>query len=333
MMRRFLAGGAMVSVLLVAAVPDTHAEGEGATVLKIATLAPRKSLWGSVFEAWATAVASESNNRMQLSFDFATGIDEKDMFNNMQNLQTDGAAMTARGLSFIHPGPLVLQAGNIDSWDKVDNIRTALMARFATSFAEKNFSLVGSGDVGRAYVMSVGAPVRTPGDLAKRKTFYFDGDPIGKAFLGVVGAQNPLSLTVPAVYPALGTSTDVVISPALAAEQLQWSGKVNAINTRSTSFGVGGLVFFIGTGSKFAGLPEDLKEILRKTGDNTGKILTKKVRDQDKAAYERLTKKLEVYTPNDDESKQWADKAAETRNQVCGKVIPKDICDAAATAH
>jgi TRAP-type C4-dicarboxylate transport system substrate-binding protein len=312
----------------------TPCDGGPGTCIKIGTLAPKQSLWGTVFQAWARAVLDESGKQLELQI-FYNGQqgDEPGMIAKMRNNQLDGAAVTARGLATIWPHILAFQLPGVfvaddpnTMWAKVDGARNAHMPYVHTQFESKGFRIVGVGDVGIAHIMSKREPVRVPADLKAHKAFYITGDQTGLTMLRVAGVSgNPLE--VPLILPNLKNNTiDMIVAPALAAEQFQWTPEMEHINTMHMGVGVGGLVFKVGPDSKFAALSDAHKEILKKTGKNAGDLLTARVRAADNAAFERAKGKLAVFNPTPDQKAEWAKFFASVHSQVCGSALDAEFC-------
>ena len=335
-MRRVIVGGVVLGFVMMGLAPSTLAEDKpDAIVLTIATLAPKDSLWGKIFHSWSKVVAKETNDKLKLSFKFnGQEGDEPACKGKMEAGQIDGAAMTARGLASIHPPMLALQMpGLFEKWEDLDAGRAKVKAKFEEDVKNKGFRLVGYGDVGISRIMSIGEPIRSPKSMAGKKTFYTTGDPIGKEFFATVGAQAA-PLEVPVVLTQIGGSVNVVLAPALAAEQLQWASKLEFLTKMPGAFGVGGLVFYGGKAdddargvkAKLPTLPADLKAVLERTGKNTGDILTSEVRAADNAAYKRLQDTMKTYEPNNDELNEWAAVAKTTRQKLCGPVFDNELC-------
>jgi len=108
----------------------------------------------------------------------------------------------------------------------------------------------------------------------------------------VVGA-TPVLLNVSEVLPNLKTGAiDVINSPALAVEALQWSGHVTHVSKEITGPGIGALIM---NNSKLEDLPGDLRTIMKDTGAIAAKALTEKIKAEDTAAYDRMSKKMTVF--------------------------------------
>ena len=143
------------------------------------------------------------------------------------------------------------------------------------------------------------------------------GDAISSTFLQKVGIAAPKSLSVPAILPSISNrekgAIDVITTPAIAAEQLQWAPQVTHVVDMPVGFGIGGLVM---NKDIFNGLPEEAKAVLQKTGKNAGELLTGRIRGIDKEAWARALKDKKVITPTDAEKAQWQAKFKETRDKL-----------------
>src|SRR5262249_8124055 len=205
---------------------------QAADVIKIGTLAPAASPWGQVFKIWAEAVNKRTSGSVELQF-FWNGQqgDEGAMVGKMKDGQLDGAAVTAVGLSKIHKPILALQTpGLFTTWAKLDAARDAMKGDFEKGVKDGGFTLLGWGDVGAAHVMSKGFAVKTPDDFKGKKPYMWRDDVVQPILFQIVGGVTPVPLNIPEVLPNLNTGAiDIVIAPALAAEQLQWTSKLDTI--------------------------------------------------------------------------------------------------------
>lgn len=287
--------------------------------VKLGTIAPADSAWGKVFKAWSKAVDEESKGALKLTWYFnGTQGDEIAMVGKMRSKQIDGGAFTATGLSQIYPHIIALQMpGLFPNWAKLDTVREKTRGRFERAFADQGFTILGTGDVGIAHLMSRGKAVRTPDDLKSMHPFYLSGDAIGQKFLETVGVPSPKALSVPAILPALSSrsegSVDVINTPAIAAEQLQWAAHVDHINTMASGIGIGALVM---NKERFDSLPADAKAVMERTGKNTGKLLTERIRGIDDAAFNRLKASKTVVDLNDAEKAAWNAVFVKVRNAL-----------------
>ncbi len=309
-------------VVLIAFVAATfgvvHTASAGEEI-KLGTLAPADSAWGKVFKAWSKAVEEESSGGLKLTWYFnGTQGDEAAMVGKVRSKQIDGGAFTATGLSSIYPHIIAMQMpGLFPTWAKLDSVREKTKSRFEKEFSAQGFTILGTGDVGIAHIMSRGGAVRTPDDLKKFHPFYITGDHIGQKLLETVGVSSPKSMGVTAILPAISSRTDgsvdVINSPAIAAEQLQWSAHVDNVNTMASGIGIGALVM---NKERLDGLPADVKAILERTGKNSGELLTKRIRGVDEKAFNRMKETKTVIDPTETEKAAWQEVFKKVRNSL-----------------
>jgi TRAP-type C4-dicarboxylate transport system substrate-binding protein len=124
-----------------------------------------------------------------------------------------------------------------------------------------------------------------------------------------------------------------MLIPSLAGEQLQLAQMMTKICTSEVGYGIGSLVF---SAPKFNGLPADVQQALKETGEITGKALTARIRAADKAAYERLAvgnpkanpavpPRLQPYNLTDAEKAQWEKLFADARAKLRGGTFNADL--------
>ena len=173
-----------------------------------------------------------------------------------------------------------------------------------------------------------------PDDLKSMHPFYLSGDAIGQKFLETVGVPSPKALAVPAILPALSSRTegsvDCINTPAIAAEQLQWAAHVDHINTMASGIGIGALVM---NKERYDGLPADAKAVMERTGKNTGKLLTERIRGIDQKAFERLKGSKTVVELKDNEKAAWNEVFKKVRNALKAEgKVKADIFDEVSAA-
>jgi TRAP-type C4-dicarboxylate transport system substrate-binding protein len=283
----------------------TGGDAEAAEVIKIGTLAPGASPWGQVFKVWAEAVSKKSGGALELQF-FYNGQqgDEGAMVGKMKAGQLDGAAVTAVGLSKIYKPILALQIpGLFNSWAKLDAARDALRGDFEKGASDAGFSILGWGDVGAVHLMSKGFPVKGPDDMKGKKPYMWRDDDSQPALYQIIGGITPVPLNIPEVLPNLNTGAiNIVVGPALAAEQLQWASKLDHITEDVSALAIGALVM---SSKRLDALPADQKQIIVDTGRIASAALTKRIRAEDDAAFARMKGKMTVVTLSGDDRNKW----------------------------
>ncbi|HVY45790.1 MAG TPA: TRAP transporter substrate-binding protein DctP [Minicystis sp.] len=314
--------GALAALAAVALAPR-GADAE--EVLKIGTLAPAASPWGQVFKVWAQAVSKKSDGNLELQF-FYNGQqgDEGAMVAKIRSGQLDGAAVTAVGLSKIYKPIGALQMpGLFSSWGKLDSARNALKSQFEKGCEDAGYDLLGWGDVGAVHVMSKGVEIHAPDDLRGKKPYMWREDVIAPVLYQVIGGVTPVPLNVPEVLPNLNTgAVNVVTAPSLAAEQLQWSSRLDTIVTDTEAMAVGALVF---SSKRVEDLPSDLQEVLTETGKIAAQGLTTRIRNEDAAAFGRLKGKMNVVTLSGDDKSKWDSVFKQVRQRLAQGTFPASL--------
>lgn len=316
------------AALAFATVLSSSPSVEAATTLKIGTLAPGDSAWGKEFKRWAKAVSDDTNGELTLDFQWnGQAGDEVLMVQKIRSGQLDAAAVTAIGLAQTGVTDVLLfqMPGLFSNWGKLDAARSAMKADFDQQFQAKGFTILGWGDVGAAKVMSVGFEVHHPADLQGKGCFFLSGDPIGPKVFAAIGGINAKEVSVPEILPNLTNgSIQVLITPPLAAEQLQWASRVTHIGTLTTAFGIGAIIV---STPKLQALPDNLKQVLISRGAESADRLTKSIRNLDAQAFARLKSSKSAYELSDAEKNEWKDLFAKVRGQLRGTVFTPAMFD------
>jgi TRAP-type C4-dicarboxylate transport system substrate-binding protein len=300
-------------------------EARAAEVIKIGTLAPAASPWGQIFKVWADAVSKKSDGRLELQFFFnGQQGDEGAMVGKMKAGQLDAAAITAVGLGKIHKPILALQIpGLFKTWAKLDAAREATRGEFEKGVKDAGFSVLGWSDLGAVHIMSKGFEVHVPDDVKGKKPWLWRDDDVQPLFFQLIGGVSPVPLNVPEVLPNLNTGAiNVVIAPSLAAEQLQWTSKLDTIIEDTSSLAIGGLVM---SSKRLAALPGDLREILTSTATVSVAALKTRIRSEDAAAFMRMKGKMKVVTLNADEKVKWDAFEKQLRQRLAQGTFSADL--------
>jgi TRAP-type transport system periplasmic protein len=297
-----------IAALLAAAffVMGTAGEAQAKSTLKMATLAPKQSPWGKVFTTWSKAVEQKTKGDVEVVWLWnGTAGPESAVVGKIKSGQLSGAAITAVGLAAIRKDALALQMpGAFKSWADLDKARDKFASDFAATAKKEGFFLGGWGDVGIGRVMSKGFAVKVPNDLKGKHPGMISEDIIAPKVYEVIGGVSAVPSPVTGFLPKLNAGAiDVMNTPSLAAEQLQWASRLDHINTAETYYGIGAVVMSQKELDKLSG---DNREIVQSTGQMAAKALTKRIREADGKAYERLKKKMKVHEATAAEKAEWS---------------------------
>ncbi len=260
--------------------PAAHAEE--AYVLKFATLAPHGSTWMNIITDWANKVEKESQGRLKFKL-YGGGVsgDEPDVLRKIRFGQLHGGAMTGHGIGYIYSPARVLEIPFLfRSYDEVDHVRAQLMPEIREGFRRNDFELLGWMEVGFIQLFSR-VPIYSIEDMKKRRIWLWQGDPLGTAFFAASGL-SPMPLPITEVFTSLSTGLiDTTIAPPLGAIAFQWFTKTPYMTNIPVMDGIGGLIV---SRKFFDGLPKDLQQLLRRTGEEAGnRLLVETRRDNEKS--------------------------------------------------
>jgi len=276
----------LLSVVLVLALVSRPLLAEKTWVLKFATLAPAGTTWMNLLQEWADTVKEESNGRLVFKL-YPGGVqgDEPDVLKKIRFGQLQGGAFTGYGIGRIYSPARVLELPFLfESIDEIDFVREALMPDIEQGYRENGYEMLGWMEVGYVYFFSR-KPIRSLRDLSDARLWYWQGDPLGKAFFDASGL-SPVPLSIIDVYTSLSTGMiDTVYAPPLGALALQWFSKTKYITNVPMANGIGSLVV---SRKFYQGLPQDLQLLLKRTGKETGAKLVSATRSDNEEGLQVL---------------------------------------------
>lgn len=273
--------------------------------IKIATLAPKNSSWGKVYQVWQTAIDKKTNGELNIEL-FYNGVqgNETSMVAKMKTGQLDGAALTSVGLAAIYRNILVLQLpGVMTQWSELDSVREKLAPDLRKGFEDNGFYVSGWGDIGLLRQFSKGFGVRLPNDLKGKRPVTWRNEPMGPQIYAAIGGVVPVPLDPMEVVSTLRAGgVNVISAPSLAAEQLQWTPHLDHVTDQVSVCAVGGLVF---RKQALDGLPGDLRKTFDEMQKRASQTQTDRIRKLDQEAYDRISKKMEVVHLTDADRDVW----------------------------
>ena len=311
--------GILAALLLALAFGTTTAQAEKTWVLKFATLAPAGTTWVKLLEEWAEQVRTESGGRLVFKL-YPGGVqgDEPDVLKKIRFNQLQGGAFTGYGIGQIYSPARVLELPFLfENIDEIDYVRERLMPSIEQGYRDNGYELMGWMEVGYIYFFSR-ERIATLDDLRKRRIWFWQGDPLGKAFFDA-GGLAPVPLSIIDVYTSLSTGMiDTVYAPPLGAIALQWFTKTQYITNTPMANGIGSLVV---SRRFYQDLPQDLQKLLRRTGRETGAKLVAATRRDNLESLELMQERGMIMV-EPDESLISGD--IETISQQAGKRLTDD---------
>ncbi len=322
--RPWLLLSALTALLFLPGAPG-QVGAQGATELRIATVAPDGSPWMQVFRRWDRDLRERTGGQLGLTF-YPGGSQgqESEMIDKIGAGQLDGAAVTSGGLGQIVRPVLVLSApGVLTEYSQLDRARRRLARRFEAQFERNGYKLCGWGDVGKARLMST-RRIEQPSDLRGARPWAPRNDEIFAEVLSVVGA-NPRRLGIPEVYAALNTRmVDTVPASAIAAVSLQWYTKLRFYSEQNSGVLIGATIL---KKEKFDSLSEEHQTALMETSRSAHRLLARAIRREDERSLRVLSRRMTAVDQSAHEQ-AWRDLAEEARNNLAGRVYPRALLDA-----
>jgi len=268
-------------------------------VIKIATLFPKTSTWGKALQTWAKAVNEKTGGKLELQILYnGAGGDEAAIVSKIKMGQVDVGVISSAGYYKIYKPILALQIpGLFKDWATFDNAREAMKPDFEKGTKDAGFTNIGWFDIGKIRILSKGFEVKTLDDIKGKKPFQWKDDNLQPLFYQTIGGVTPVPMNTPEVLPALNTGNiNLITTPCLFAEQMQWAQKLDYFTMDADAFAVGGIVM---STKRLDGMPAELKTIFLETAKLYASSLTKKIRVEDDAAFTRLnaSKALIARTP------------------------------------
>jgi TRAP-type C4-dicarboxylate transport system substrate-binding protein len=173
--------------------------------------------------------------------------------------------------------------------------------------------------------MSVGFEIHHPSDMRGKLIPLFPGDPIQPKVFATIGGIMPKQVSLAEILPALQNgSLNVIVAPAIAAEQLQWGSRITHISTETLAFGIGA---FIASSARMAALPPQFKEVIARRGREASAVLNTTVRAMDDQAYQRMKATKIAYAPTDTDRSEWRDLFVKVSTELRGSVFNPGLFD------
>ncbi len=219
----------------------TRADDDEKITIKIATQAPKGTVWVNALEA----LNKEIKEKAKVEFVFFCGGTmgtEGEVARKIQARDLGGGLFTGIGLGDVLPEARILELPFFyETTEEIDLVKKELEPDLKKHFEEKGYVFLGWAEVGWAYIFSKEESKKLE-DLKKRKIWLWSGDPLAEATFKEFGlAGTPLSL--PDVLPSLESGMiDSVYNSPYGLIGLQWHSKVKFMSRMSVGHGTGALL-------------------------------------------------------------------------------------------
>ncbi len=293
--------------------------------IRLGTLATEESDWGIMLKEMNAELIKATDGRLRFALMFA--MEEKRQIDLMRKGQFDAVSLTAIGLGqvleelFIFELPMLIL-----TYDELDFVRTELTPEFSRRFAERNYILLGWGDLGFTYLFSK-QPIRTQTDLKRTRFWACDIDPIAEAFAAESG-KDPVLAPIGNVLSLLKSNEiETVYASPYACLALQWHVHVKYMSDLILAPGVGATIM---RKKRHDSLPEQDRKLLQDISERHHQRLIQRIRQRNVESVDVLKEGgIEVIPIPLREKQKWNSVALRVQNKFAaeGKFFPKELLE------
>lgn len=240
-MKRFWLALPVAALVLAGTGALTTADDDEKITIKIATQAPKGTVWMNALETLNKEIKTKANVEFVFFHGGSMGT-EAEVARKIQDRDLGGGLFTGIGLGDVLPEVRILELPFFyETTEEIDLVKVELEADMKKHFEEKGYVFLGWAEVGWAYIFSK-EESKTLAELKKRKIWLWSGDPLAEATFKEFGlAGTPLSLAD--VLPSLESGMiDSVYNSPYGLIGLQWHSKVKFMSRMSVGHGTGALL-------------------------------------------------------------------------------------------
>ncbi len=283
--------------------------------LKIATMAPDRTLWMREMTKAADEVKERTEGRVSFRF-YPGGTMGSDsaVLRKIRIGQLHGGVVIAGSLADIDPDLEIYSLPLLfNSYGEVDFVREKMDEVLIGELAAKGYVSFGFTETGFTYLFSA-KPTRTFDDLKGRKTWMMQDDPVSLAIVEAAGL-SPVPLPVSDVLTGLQTGLiDTVAAPPVGAIALQWFTKAKYLTDLPITYVCGSMVVSAKAFNRMS--PED-QEIVREVFGRANTTLDGTSRSDNEEARQALVKQgVELVHPSDATHAKWEEIAAAATDRL-----------------
>ncbi len=298
-----------------------------AITIKLATVAPRDSIWHNYLKSIDAQWREASAGQVRLKIYAGTLGDENDIVRRIRVGQLDAATITTAGLSSIDASAKALNIPlAFASNEELDYVLQTISTQWEERLVKKGFRALSWGEAGWAHLFST-HPVRTPADLKKLKLFQWSsGNSSDSEQLWRNAGFNTLSLSLVDVMPALQTGMiEAYLAPPLAALANQWFPFTPYMSDLPWAPLVGATIISTAAWDR---IPERLRPEFERIAREAGIKLQRDVRKLERDAVAAMVRRGVQRVPlSAGERDQWHALAQSVYPKIRGTIVSEEYFD------
>jgi len=307
----------------------SEAEKKAKVVIKIATIAPRRTTMAKIIKDFRTEVREKTNNEVGFKV-YWGGVqgDEIDVLRKVRLKQLHGGAFTGRGLCQIVPEVRVTELPYaFRNSEEVAYVRAKLEDTMNKKFEDKGYIVLAWHDIGFVYAFSK-VPITSVEVLKKQKCWVWGDDVLSHEVYNVIGI-TPVPLSITDVLTSLTANLiDTASVTPFGAVAFRWHHKFSYMTDFPIVNVVGALIVTKETWDKIS--PESqkmIKDIAKVHFDK----LTKSAIKADRDSIEVLKKSGIIIAHATKDSKidvNWRfDVGKKVRENLVGRLYSRELLD------
>lgn len=302
---------------------------QAAVVVKIATIAPKDSVWHMYLKQVNQRWQEVSAGQVELRIYAGTLGDEDDIMRRIRIGQLDAAMISSAGLASIDEKTQAMHIPlAFSSNAEMEYVRDGIARILEPIFSEKGFKVLAWGEAGWVYFFTK-LPVSTPDDLKKLKLFIWsNGDSTQEEKLWQEFGFNTVPLSSIDIMPALQTGMiNAYQAPPLVSLANQWFPFTPYMTNLKWAPMTGVTMISQKAWKK---IPAEFREAFDRIVKEEGLILQQQVRELEQQAIDAMTSRgLEVVTVDASATEDWVAMVKRGYPKIRGQVVPVDIFDEA----
>jgi TRAP-type C4-dicarboxylate transport system substrate-binding protein len=298
------------------------------TTLKLATLAPDRSLWHQAIQQMASDWRKATSGRVSLTVFAGTMGDEPTIVRKMRLNQLQAASLTSTGLIAVDQAFSVFGIPLFyDSYEELMHVVDRLTPTLAARIEAKGFVLVGWGNAGWVHVFSK-ARIESLEDLRRAKLFTTVGEEVMRQWY-LKNGFSPVALAPTDMLTSLETGMiDAIPSTPLAALAFQWYQQTPFMLDIKLGPLVGATII---TARAWNGIGEADRKVLREHAGRLDQRLRLEVPKQDAESIAEMEKRglTVVRVAGTDKGATFQEQARQYAQAMRSELVPDDIFDLA----
>jgi TRAP-type C4-dicarboxylate transport system substrate-binding protein len=298
-----------------------------AVVIKLATAAPKDSVWHEHLKKIDQRWQNISAGQVKLRIYAGTLGDEDDILRRVRIGQLDACAISTAGLSSIHEATQAMHIPlAFESNEEMEYVRKGITKKLEPLLMEKGFRVLSWGEVGWVHFFTR-EPVAKPDDLRKLKLFVWsNGDSAESEKVWQSFGFNTVSLSSIDILPALQTGMiDAYQAPPLIALANQWFPFTPYMTDLKWAPLTGATII---TEKAWRKIPEEFREALARVVSEEGLSLQVDVRELEQQATEAMVKRgLKIVTVDRAARDEWLAVVKLGYPKIRGTVVPEKYFD------